>query len=77
MLDNKFILLAEDAEDEVVLLQRAFRKAGLGDVLKVVNDGAQAIDYLSGQGVYADRQQFPLPFLDLLILFLQNRLRLK
>jgi CheY-like chemotaxis protein len=66
MLDNKFILLAEDAEDEVVLLQRAFRKAGLGDVLKVVNDGAQAIDYLSGQGAYADRQRFPLPFLLLL-----------
>ena len=66
MLDQKFILLAEDDENDVVLLERAFHKAGLDNTLKVVRDGAQAIDYLAGRGTYADRQKFPAPFLLLL-----------
>jgi len=66
MLDGQFILLAEDDPNDVLLIQRAFQKAGLGSVLKIVPDGAEAIDYLSGRGAYADRDKFPLPFLLLL-----------
>jgi CheY-like chemotaxis protein len=66
MLNGKFILLVEDNPDDVLLIQRAFQKAGLRDALKVVRDGAQAIEYLSGSGLYADRRRFPLPFLVLL-----------
>jgi CheY-like chemotaxis protein len=66
MLDKKFILLADDDSNDVLLLERAFNKAGLGEWLRVVRDGDQAIDYLSGNGTYADRDQFPLPFLLLL-----------
>ena len=53
MLDGQFILLAEDDPNDVLLIQRAFQKAGLGSVLKIVPDGAEAIDYLSGRGAYA------------------------
>src|SRR5262249_38465399 len=60
------ILLVEDDSNDVLLLQRAFQKAGLRDVLRVVRDGEQAIEYLSGQGPYADRERHPLPFLVLL-----------
>jgi len=66
MLADKFILLVEDDPNDVFLLERAFEKAGLRDLLKVVTDGGQAIDYLSGRGAYEDREQFPLPFLLLL-----------
>ena len=66
MLDDQFILLVEDDENDVLLIQRAFRRAGLGTALKVVRDGEQAIDYLSGHGAYGNRERFPLPFLLLL-----------
>lgn len=66
MLNNQYILLAEDDPNDVLLIQRAFQKAGLETVLKVVRDGEQAIDYLSGRGQYANRTRFPLPFLLLL-----------
>ena len=63
MLADKFILLVEDDPNDVLLLERAFEKAGLRNVLKIVLDGGKAIDYLSGRGIYEDREQFPLPFL--------------
>jgi CheY-like chemotaxis protein len=66
MISNQYILLAEDDPNDVLLIERAFRKAGLNDVLKTVRDGSQTIDYLAGHGKYADRGQFPLPFLILL-----------
>ncbi len=66
MLDGQFILLAEDDPNDVLLLQRAFHKAGLRDRLKVVRDGEQAIEYLAGRGDYADRNRYPLPFMLLL-----------
>jgi len=66
MLDNEIILLVEDDPNDVLLIQRAFQKAGLHDSLKVVRNGDQAIEYLSGEGDYGDRGRFPLPFLVLL-----------
>ena len=66
MLNNQFILLVEDDDNDVTLIQCAFKKAGLNPVLKTVRNGAEAIEYLSGEGRYADREQFPMPFLLLL-----------
>lgn len=66
MLQDQFILLVEDDPNDVLLISRAFAKAGLKENLKIVNDGEQAMDYLSGRGVYATRRQYPLPFMVLL-----------
>ncbi len=67
MMAGEFtILLVEDNADDVLLMQRAFRKANLINPLAVVTDGEQAIDYLAGNGVYADRAKYPLPVLVLL-----------
>ena len=66
MLGNQVILLAEDDPNDVLLIQRAFQKAGFQNSLKVVRDGEQAIAYMSGSGDYSDRKRFPLPFLLLL-----------
>jgi CheY-like chemotaxis protein len=61
------ILLAEDDPNDVILFQRAMERASLSaDSLKVVRDGEKAISYLSGQGIYADRNLYPLPALMLL-----------
>jgi len=62
------LLLVEDSEDDVFLMSRALRKAGLSVHLQIAVDGQEALDYLQGAGKYADRTAFPLPdivFLDL------------
>lgn len=66
MLHNKFILLVEDDPNDVIILQRAFKKAGMQESLRVVRNGKEAMEYLSGRGEYSNRERFPLPFLVLL-----------
>lgn len=60
------ILLAEDDEGDVFLLKRAFLKLGVNAPMDVVNDGKEAVDYLSGEGNFQDRDRFPLPQLFML-----------
>lgn len=60
------VLLADDDSADVFLVQRAFAKLGVDLQLKVVNDGDEAIAYLSGQSRYSDRTAFPFPNLLLL-----------
>jgi CheY-like chemotaxis protein len=57
------ILLVEDNEDEVVLLRRALKMAGVTAPLVVVHDGVEAVEYLSSEGVYSDRSHYPMPLL--------------
>lgn len=57
------ILLVDDNDDDLFALRRALKKAGIANPQQVVTDGQQAIDYLAGAGTFADRAQFPLPFL--------------
>jgi CheY-like chemotaxis protein len=62
------MLLVEDNEDDVFLMLRALKCAGVDRPLRVVTDGRQAIDYLSGNGEHADRSSSPVPgliFLDI------------
>ena len=63
---NKLILLVEDNEDDVFIMQNAFKKARITNPLFVAEDGREALDYLEGRGKFADRAQFPLPALVLL-----------
>ena len=60
------ILLVEDDEADILLLQRAFRNARIANPLIEVRDGQAAIQYFSGEGDYADRARYPMPFLILL-----------
>jgi CheY-like chemotaxis protein len=66
MSDCSHILLADDDENDVLLMRRAFNKAHLANSLHTVADGEEAIAYLEGQEKFADRGQFPLPGLLLL-----------
>src|SRR5712691_4752034 len=60
------ILMAEDDENDVFFLERAFKQAQIANPVNRVKDGEDAIAYLQGEGVYADRNKFPLPYLMLL-----------
>jgi FOG: CheY-like receiver len=66
MVEDDVILVVEDDPNDVLLIQRAFQKAGLKNELRTVRDGAEAIAYLKGDAQYARRDQFPLPFMILL-----------
>ena len=66
MANHSSILLVEDNPRDVELIRRAFRQARMANPINVVTDGVEAMDYLSGTGVYTDRTQYPLPFLVLL-----------
>lgn len=67
------VLLVEDDPNDVLLMRRAFKMAGIEAALHVVGDGMTAIEYLSGVGEYADRGRYPLPSLMLLDLKLPRR----
>jgi CheY-like chemotaxis protein len=72
MKSRTTILLAEDYDDDVALLQRAFQKAGVPGV-RVVRNGDQMIDYLQGNGAYSDRDCHPFPNLLLLDIKMPRR----
>jgi len=68
MNTQSIILLVEDNEDDVFFMKRAFQHVGVHNPLHVVRNGEEAIDYLSGQRDFSDRERHPLPdlvFLDL------------
>src|SRR5580765_127419 len=66
MLDKVPILMAEDNNNEVTLMRRAFVEAGIPNPLIVVRNGREVIEYLAGEGDYADRAKYPVPGLMLL-----------
>lgn len=67
------ILLVEDQKDDVILIRRAFRQLGITNSIYAVDDGEQAVEYLSGTGKFANRAEYPLPGLVLLDLKLPRQ----
>jgi two-component system response regulator len=63
---QKEILLVEDNPDDVELTRIAFDEAKVANLLHVVNDGAEALDYLFARGKHAERDPAALPSLVLL-----------
>src|SRR6185503_6779520 len=55
------VLIAEDNDDDALIIQRAFRQNGLPRPVQIVHDGSVAIDYLAGNGIYGDRIIYPFP----------------
>ena len=67
------ILLVEDDPNDIILIRRAFEKANITNPLQVVEDGEEAISYLTGKDRYGDRVKYPLPMLLLLDLKLPRK----
>ena len=61
MIQSAVILLAEDDEDYVFLVRKAFAHANIPVVIHVAADGREAIWYLQGEGKYSNRDEYPLP----------------
>ncbi len=60
------ILLVEDNPDDVFLTKRELRLSGVMNSLVIAHDGAEALDYLFGEGIYAGRDLTDTPVLILL-----------
>jgi two-component system response regulator len=60
-VSEKTILLVEDNPDDELLTLRALRKNKILNEVKVVRDGAEALDYLFGAGKYAGRDTMEMP----------------
>lgn len=56
-----FILLVEDNPDDEELTLRALKKGGVSQRVEVARDGAEAIDFLLGQGRFAGRDVAEIP----------------
>jgi two-component system response regulator len=63
---SRVVLLVEDSESDEKLTLRAFKKSNLSHRIVVVRDGAEALDYLFGNGPYQGRDTHDLPAVVLL-----------
>jgi CheY-like chemotaxis protein len=55
------ILVAEDNEDDAAILKKALQRAGFSNPVHICPNGTEAIRYLQGESLFADRKQFPFP----------------
>jgi CheY-like chemotaxis protein len=63
------VLIADDSENDRILLKTALLKTARLQAVAEVSDGADVIAYLGGHAHFSDREKFPLP--DLLLLDLK------
>lgn len=60
------ILVVEDDAAHAKLIERNLRRAGISNTIQVIDNGQEALDYLSGRGNYASRGHTTAPLLILL-----------
>lgn len=65
-MEQKHILLVEDNPDDVELTLLAFKKYKIKNEIVVIQDGAEALDYLFAEGTYAGRDLSNMPAVILL-----------
>lgn len=65
-MDEKFILLVEDNPNDLELARRAFERHKIVNHIEVAEDGREALDFLFGEGQYADRDTSVQPTVILL-----------
>jgi CheY-like chemotaxis protein len=73
MLTRNTVLFVEDDPDDRMIVSTAFTRSASNIHLRTAIDGEAAIQYLSGQGIYRNRDQHPLPQLVLLDLKLPRK----
>ncbi len=60
------ILMADDDEDDVLLVRDSFERSKLLNDLHVVEDGEELLDYLKHRGMYSNPESSPRPDIILL-----------
>lgn len=66
MAETAVILIAEDRDDDILIIRKSLEKAGVPNPIQIVKDGEEVIAYLLGEGKFANRAEYPLPALLLL-----------
>ena len=60
-MNDEAILLVEDNPDDEALTLRALKKNNIKNEVVVAHDGAEALDYLFGEGAYSGRDMRVMP----------------
>jgi len=60
-MTEKYILLVEDNPDDELLTVRALKKNNIANRIEIVRDGQEVLDFLFGEGEYAERDPFDRP----------------
>ncbi len=60
-MQEKIIMLVEDNPDDEALTLRVFKKSNILNQVVVARDGAEALDYLFGEGSHAGRDMSVMP----------------
>jgi CheY-like chemotaxis protein len=60
------VLVADDDEDDCLLVESAFQDMGIAHDLRFVGDGQELLDYLYNEGDFPDPEKSPRPDLILL-----------
>src|SRR5436305_725046 len=55
------ILVVDDDPDDLMLLQAAFRAAGVTSLIQTASGGDEAVAYLAGEGNFSDRSTYVYP----------------
>jgi CheY-like chemotaxis protein len=55
------LLIVDDDENDRFLIEHAFRRLDAGYQINTLASGSEAVAYLKGAGVYADRKKYPFP----------------
>lgn len=58
--------MVEDNPSDIALTRRAFQKVGVTDMLAVVEDGQEALDFVNASGRFGNRRADELPIIILL-----------
>ncbi len=66
MTQKNVLLLVEDNPDDEELTLLAFEQTSIANEVVVAHDGVEALDYLFGTGIHADRNLSVMPALILL-----------
>jgi CheY-like chemotaxis protein len=55
------ILIAEDDENDALILQQALRKVGFDNPFHISRNGADVMKYMKGEEPYSDRERYRFP----------------
>lgn len=60
-MNHGTILIVDDSEDDIFFIRRSLQRAGITNPVHVAESGEQCMNYLKGNGCYADRMKYPMP----------------
>src|SRR5689334_15522743 len=60
------ILIADDDENDIFFVKRAFQEIDVHCTFHVLKNGQEVVDYLAGNGEFSNREEYPLPMMILM-----------